>query len=732
MTSCTVFLLAVAFLFESFTFSSYSQYKTPDNSKNEIESLVNWPNPDDHWSDIPFDSFDKWNDWGQKEDSTSNQVDDSSAHVYKRKVESYVPYSYQSPNSIQNNPGPSTPSTGYYNKPTEAKQIYAQKPFNSFNQPPPFIYNPFQKFSTSPTQTPEFRQFDNYDHKTPSQAKSTTKGPSPSQFNLGFFPSNLLVEYPNGPILNHPEPNLIEKVQDEPEPEEELIPELGFTHHFGFPEGNSLNRDEEEPPMFENFREPIPVKPYPYHDDERPKPGYHQKYPLQNLPNRNPQFSVRNHHERHNYERDAQEESENYQRHNSNQIPFLGAGGPVDHELQFSDIIRPGHPGPHGNRFPKRPRRNYQPPPPRRQNSNRINLNFEFPPVPGRPFTRRNNGRQFENRPRPRRRHPLPPPPAQDLEEQYGTNLERENELDRENSDYDYDTFKEDKFFEDPDFSNFDFSEFSEFDQFDQEEHNDSISKIDSLERPDNDTQKDPSSNSVKKQNDNMDFNYSREGLEMYKKSHQNSLDRSPGHDKEILTNEIDVQTRRQKPNGPNSISKEKKSHNKKHQFGGEVGFETFDPNFIVEENERNVEEHSGYGKLEQEQEQELLEYESQEGEKDPFRQFQYSPSQDDDFAEFDKFFDDFEEKNLFVNDANFQPNINNLELGNQKFEVITDPFDTSDLNHQKKAENLQEKLRTVDIWEMENQRIGERKKEEAFKSAVDDRAWIPITEASA
>ena len=46
--------------------------------------------------------------------------------------------------------------------------------------------------------------------------------------------------------------------------------------------------------------------------------------------------------------------------------------------------------------------------------------------------------------------------------------------------------------------------------------------------------------------------------------------------------------------------------------------------------------------------------------------------------------------------------------------------------------ENLQEKLRTVDIWEMENQRIGERKKEEAFKSAVDDRAWIPITEAFA
>ena len=47
-------------------------------------------------------------------------------------------------------------------------------------------------------------------------------------------------------------------------------------------------------------------------------------------------------------------------------------------------------------------------------------------------------------------------------------------------------------------------------------------------------------------------------------------------------------------------------------------------------------------------------------------------------------------------------------------------------------AQNVQDKLRTVDIWELENQKIEKRKNEDALKSSVDNRAWIPITEASA
>jgi len=712
---------------------------------------VNWPNPDDHWSDIPFDRLDKWNDWGQQEESISNQVDDSNAHVYKRKVEeSYVPYSYQNPNSIQNNPVPSTPSSGYY-KPTEKQQIYQQKPFSTFGQPPPFIYNPFQKLSTSPTQTPEFRQFNKYDQSSPTQAKSTTKVPSPNQFDLGlgFFPPNLLVEYPNSPILNHPEPKPIEKVQDQPE---ELVPEPGFTH-FGFPEGNSLNRNEEEPPMFENFREPIPIKPYPHHENfkehiptkpypqhERPRPGHHHKYPPHNLPNKDPHFIGRNHQERKSFEREAQEDSENYQLHNMNKIPFFGPGGPIDNDPELSDNIRPGpgHHGPPGNRFPKRPRRNYQPPPPRRQNTNRVNLNFDFPQVHGLPFIRRNNGRQFENRRpgqfRPKRRHPHPHPPPPNVEDHFEMNPEMENELEREESDYEYDAFDEEEFFEDPDFDNFDFSDFSEFDQFDQIESNNSISKIDTIQGPDNITQNDSSSNPAKEHNGNMDFNYNREGLEMYKKSHSIDHPSIDSHNKDIMTNEIDVQTRRHKPAG-HKISKEQNDHLNNYKYGGEGGYEAFDQNFILEENERQTDDHSGYGELQQQhqqQEEELLQYERSEGDKDPFRQFQYSSSQDDDFAEFDKFFDDFEEKNLFINNEKFQPNLNNLDLDKNNFEVITDPFDTSDLNPQNKAQNVQDKLRTVDIWELENQKIEKRKNEDALKSSVDNRAWIPITEASA
>ena len=80
------------------------------------------------------------------------------------------------------------------------------------------------------------------------------------------------------------------------------------------------------------------------------------------------------------------------------------------------------------------------------------------------------------------------------------------------------------------------------------------------------------------------------------------------------------------------------------------------------------------------------LEYEGKTHTKDPFRQFNYGPSEDDDFAEFDKYFNDFEEEHTNVREGRGRANdpvpiheASNKEQSNT-LNVITDPFDTSDL----------------------------------------------------
>ena len=175
-----------------------------DSSLNSIENVAsfNWPNPDDHWSDIPLDRLDKWKQWGRS-DQNDQDVQNKDG-VHKRKVENYVPYSYQAPTNSE--------TSGFYKANSHASEFahpsqpppqhnpfgHSPQQFSVHNQPSSAIpLNPFQRFP-SPTPRSEARQNNFF----PTSQSTTQK---PEELYSGFFPTNLLVEYPNTPILNHPE-----------------------------------------------------------------------------------------------------------------------------------------------------------------------------------------------------------------------------------------------------------------------------------------------------------------------------------------------------------------------------------------------------------------------------------------------------------------------------------------------------------------------------------------------
>ena len=94
-------------------------------------------------------------------------------------------------------------------------------------------------------------------------------------------------------------------------------------------------------------------------------------------------------------------------------------------------------------------------------------------------------------------------------------NLEQEQEEQEEGKEADgeeEDSFYDDDFFSDPDFENFDFSDFEEFEVYDE---NDEESELGERERAEVDNE----TNYDLKERKEMDFNYSREGLELYKQS---------------------------------------------------------------------------------------------------------------------------------------------------------------------------------------------------------------------
>jgi len=104
-------------------------------------------------------------------------------------------------------------------------------------------------------------------------------------------------------------------------------------------------------------------------------------------------------------------------------------------------------------------------------------------------------------------------------------------------------------------------------------------------------------------------------------------------------------------------------------------------------------------------------------------------PSEDNDFAEFDKYFNDFENEHTNLREGRESSNdlvpiheTTNREEWNT-LNVITEPFDTSDIQSSDKYKPTRDKLRTADIWEIENHRkIAENK-------IKHNRAWVPITE---
>ena len=92
---------------------------------------------------------------------------------------------------------------------------------------------------------------------------------------------------------------------------------------------------------------------------------------------------------------------------------------------------------------------------------------------------------------------------------------------------------------------------------------------------------------------------------------------------------------------------------------------------------------------------QEILDYEKNVGGRDPFNKFNYEPSPDDDFAEFDKYFDGFDESMENNLDNNFREGRQaadnqrrevernpRIEETLDKLRVITEPFDISDLKY--------------------------------------------------
>ena len=124
---------------------------------------------------------------------------------------------------------------------------------------------------------------------------------------------------------------------------------------------------------------------------------------------------------------------------------------------------------------------------------------------------------------------------------------------------------------------------------------------------------------------------------------------------------------------------------------------DTFYPDFVLESDKEQIysqtPHRSDQAQDDQKYSQEIMDYEKDEHDRDPFNQFNYSPTPDDDFAEFDKYFNGFDEsrenqpdnfrEGRYATDVRgeIERNSQNVEQLD-KFRVITKPFDVSDLKY--------------------------------------------------
>ena len=657
-----------------------------DSSLNSIENVasVNWPNPDDHWSDIPLDRLDNWKQWGRS-DQEDQDVQNKDG-VYKRKVENYLPYSYQAPTSSK---------SGFYTDDSQKSQFpQAQQPqqHNSFsppspqqfsvhNQLPPTASNSFQRF-TSPTPRSEARQNNFF-------SSSQSPIPPPPEYNSGFFPSNLLVEYPNTPILNHPETetsinNLQPHYVPAPPPQNQTPYQAPRFIRERQPETQKHGQYLQG--QFKPFRNPVPVKAFGKNFNLQENVDQEPKHPSQNL------FSEFNVHPENLHAADIATQRKSYQNVQNQrhyQPPSFGRNNPRPYGLGLNKNPQSQPQPPFRQnlpkRFPNRPRRKVLPP---RYPNNQVRSIFGFQTPTSPPHMRRNNGR---NHWKSRNQDNHPNNIQEEIESQ-------EFEETKETEEDESDSFSDADFFKDPDFENFDFSDFEEFDIYDYPEEKNS-SKNDSLkqlltDRLENEADVYDAENEPGP--DNMDFNYSREGLEMYKESHQNKNIYENNNDKIEYQNQNEFESKDvdlvQYPSSQNTFE----SENEGFQYPSKEDFSNlnnvFDSNFVFNEekkSENNKEQSNNVPNYNEDYDNDIeqhLEYEGKSHNKDPFRHFSYGPSEDNDFAEFDKYFNDFENEHTNLREGRESSNdlvpiheMTNKEESNT-LNVITEPFDTSDI----------------------------------------------------
>ena len=669
-----------------------------------------WPDPEDHWSDIPVERLDKWKQWGQKSEEAGGGGDDGGG-VYKRRVETYV---YQPPPPAPS-PAPAT-NTGFYQP--EVAQVQPQGAGNRY----PGLY--FPRFPAPQPPSPEQRQSGFYPASSP-VARTTTSEPPP--YYSGFFPSGLVVQYPDTPLLSHPEP-VANNVPAQPQPD--FLPTYP-PHNSG---GTELDRNDYQQRQqqypgsngFRNYREPIQSKPFikfniPPPTDIREK----SLKPNEKFSN----FGVQNYVDTPIRGKVPLPPSPPSPPPPSG--PRAGPYGPQDSPDQMT-APHPGgrHTQPHPHN-PFHQNQNFRPPPPpRRFLNNRPRRNFPGPRRPNNnfiyfgppPSRRQTGGRQFNNRWRPGQRHRFPQDNLEELEPEIEPSPLIEENKEKSDSEEDLEEFYEDDFFRDPDFDNFDFSEFEEFEVYDDEAANDTSSDNNSKRSTDKGAEnalieRDYSNNEsaetpVEEEKPNMDFNYSREGLEMFKKSHQEDYYENDESD-EGSTYSGEDENNQNNVFDSNFVIKDEDAGNVIHR----------NSNHNQHKHTKNDAPRAFTGDFEMPPE--LLEYEKSAYGRDPFKQFSYDPSTDDDFAEFDKYFTDFEEHEEHVRyregrqhpemRRNPEPETSNKEEID-KLNVITEPFDISDLkSNDKEYDELQIIIKlylisfmvTVNVKQLGNQQNG-------------------------
>ena len=673
-----------------------------DNSVKSVGSFVNWPNPDDHWSDIPLDRLDKWKEWGVKE---SQNAGDDGGGVKKRRVD---PTSYQPQQQLGANVGPKfIQGIGLYHSP---KSGFIQHQFQTPNSSP-IPQNPSNGHNINP-----FPQFPTPVHSSPALHTQPTQNSylspneqslkEPPQYHSGFFPSNILVEYPETPILSHPELksdglNHPQFISQTVAPLHQGINNVGihglqetrYKKHTSNYMPYNLNRIQETPynaktPEFnfqnvKNFRDPVQIRPFVQFNLKDSVEPYHGRGEFPSTDVNNQQLPFMNY--------ISNEQDDAHRRQSSGEPRRQQPFNNLEDEMSAAKPPRPdgrfAPPSPFGPRPPRyrmnRPRRKL--PGPRRPN------NANFGPPQG-PLRRRNNGRQFHgdwNRPEDRYKN-------QQKENITEEDFQPSQTLET-NEEVDPDDFYEDEFFKDPDFENFDFSDFEEFQVFDSgeningtaneqtiQEENDDYSKTEYLFQEEDEEKR---SETEMGNGHDMDFNYSRDALEMFKRRQKKEY-------QEQTDNFDNKETRKESPRSDNDESVEK-----------------FLPNFVLESDKDLEYSETPYRphheKVPQSQEkfqmsQEILDYEKNDGGRDPFNKFEYKPSPDDDFAEFDKYFNGFDESIENNLDTNFregrQAAVNKRremertkhnEETLDKLQVITEPFDISDLNHDDQVSGL-------------------------------------------